>query len=231
MNRLLFVAAFAVALSLWHDSPAQAQLQPVGDTLCTLAGIGCPGSAGPAGPAGPSGPEGPAGPAGSAGPTGPAGPAGPAGPSGPEGPTGPEAADLPRVLTFGARNANFSSSSTTPVLVPITAAGGTTLDFSTSEPNRPVIISFSAECAAAGTAGWVNIDILVDGQAVAPTNQTSDAFCSADSTAGFDHWVTAAMQTVAIIPAAGAHTLQIRATATGGSTGVWVSDSATVVHD
>jgi hypothetical protein len=114
-------------------------------------------------------------------------------------------------------------------------AGGTTLAFITPIAET-VAITFNAECAALGTPGqWTAIEIFVDpaGAAgptlVAPTS-TSRAFCSGDSTAGADGWLSATAQGVIRLPA-GTHTVRVRATPMNGSPGWWVGDSSIVISD
>ncbi len=133
-----------------------------------------------------------------------------------------------RYRRVGRRSANFSF--TTPTaLVPITSAGGTSLSFNLTAPKK-LLITFSAECSSSGTAGWVDIDVLVDGVAQAPTNQTADAFCSNNTTVGHDGWVRGSVTLVTGSIPIGAHTVSILGRINAGSTGGWLSDTATVVQ-
>ncbi|MGH8557650.1 MAG: hypothetical protein ACRESZ_09360 [Methylococcales bacterium] len=115
-----------------------------------------------------------------------------------------------KIFASASRNTNFLSSGPFPVFVPLDNAGATSLAFSTMAVNTKVVISFSAECSnsAANAFTWVNIDILVDGVAISPTNQAGDSFCTSNGTAGQDGWVMAAVNATVTVPA-GAHTVQV----------------------
>lgn len=138
-----------------------------------------------------------------------------------------------KIYAYGAYGFNFSATPTTGyAAVPLTDTGKTSLKFKTSKDGMAVMISFTAECSinTAGSA-WVDVDVMVDGVAVAPTAQTSDAFCGADGVAGYDPFTSAAVNVVALVPVAGTHTVEVRARASDNTSGIWVSDTSIVVHD
>ena len=125
----------------------------------------------------------------------------------------------------GGRPGNFTFTGT--VLVPLNAGGATTVSFSGA---GKFAITYAAECAEAGSPGnWVSLQILVDGVALDPTAGTSDAFCSGNSTAGFDGWATQSITVVTPALGTGGHTLQVQATDVG-TAGGWLGDSSLVVQ-
>ena len=121
------------------------------------------------------------------------------------------------------RPGNFSSTATS-VAVPLNAAGATLLSFNLTA-NKKLVLSYSAECQGGGTSGWVDIDVVVNGVAVAPTAGSSDAFCSA----GNAGWVRPAI-TVQIQGITGNIQIQIIGRRTRTTT-MWFGDSALVVFD
>jgi len=103
------------------------------------------------------------------------------------------------------------------------AAGGEVFNFSTSEPNTRVVITFNAECAVATDAfHWLDIDIIVDpagptGEIAAPPSGSDNAFCSGNETpsdflsgSGGDGWVSAVTQTTIVLATPGVHTVKVR---------------------
>lgn len=94
-------------------------------------------------------------------------------------------------------------------------AGQTTLEFRTFSPGRAVIY-FSAECTvgALGTTRWLDIDILVDGLPIAPTND-DNAFCTSRDVQGvISGWVSASAD-VAMTLAPGLHTIEVEGQLSG----------------
>lgn len=126
---------------------------------------------------------------------------------------------------------NFTFATPT-TLVPLNNNGKTRLGFRFRDtPEGWRIITYSAECSVSGPiGGWVDIDIIVDGNVIPPTDSTADAFCSALEGAGFDTWATQSI-TVAVQLGQGSHRIQIRARLNGGATGGWLSDSSLVIYD
>jgi hypothetical protein len=137
------------------------------------------------------------------------------------------------VRGFHARAGNFSSATVAGVDVPLNAAGATIVTFNLPKKGKKVL-TFSAECSVNAAAGndsaWVDLDIIVNGVVVPVTNQTADGFCAADGSAGFSGWVRSSI-TVLINGLQGNNTVRIRAKGQGGATGIWVSDTALMIHD
>lgn len=136
------------------------------------------------------------------------------------------------LLATHTRNANYTYAEGTTPFVPLNDAGATTITFNTGVRNQKVIVSYTAECGIIDNKNdtWVNIDIQVDGVAIRPTNNTSDAFCSSTNNAGYN-WNMSAVNAVYIVPNPGVHTVRIRAavqSGNGGATG-WLGDTSLVV--
>jgi hypothetical protein len=120
--------------------------------------------------------------------------------------------------------------------IPLFANGTNFTTFRTTTVNQTVIIQFNAECAVVGKdySTWLNIDILVDGVPVPPSNG-DNAMCTSIGGDIGGHWVSAITSVVAVVPTPGSHLLQVR-----GSFGFsqfssgdfwWIDDSSTVVFD
>ena len=131
------------------------------------------------------------------------------------------------------RPGNFVALSPNEVLVPLNAAGATTLSFSLPSAGKK-ILTYSAECAVDALTGetgaWLQLDIYVNGVVVAPTSDTTDPFCSANGTAGFDGYVRASI-TVPVQGKSGGNTVQIKAKGGSNARGLWLGDAALVVYD
>ena len=130
------------------------------------------------------------------------------------------------------RPGNFVALSPTEVLVPLNAAGATTLNFTLASAGKK-ILTYSAECAVDGMAGalpWLTLDIYVNGIVVAPTVGTTDPFCSGNSTAGFDGYLRTSI-TIPIQGISGSNTVQIKARGGSGATGLWLGEAALVIYD
>jgi hypothetical protein len=137
------------------------------------------------------------------------------------------------VRGYHARASNFSSTAVSGVDVPLNAAGATIVTFNLPAAGKKVL-TFSAECAVDAPAGnvsaWLDLDIIVNGVVVPVTDQGSDAFCAADGAVGFSGWVRPSIS-VAVNGLQGNNTVRIRAKGQGGATGIWVSDTALIIHD
>jgi hypothetical protein len=137
------------------------------------------------------------------------------------------------VRGFHARASNFSSGVVAGVDVPLNAAGATIVTFNLPGAGKKVL-TFSGECAVDAPAGnnfaWLDIDIIVNGVIVPVTNQTSDAFCSADGVAGISGYVRPSI-TVLVNGLQGNNTVRIRAKGQAGATQIWLSDTALMIHD
>lgn len=142
------------------------------------------------------------------------------------------AASVAIVRVNATRPGNWSSASA-PVLVPLNANGATTIAFNSAAAGRRVL-TYSAECSVDAPAGnnfaWLDLDVVVNGIVVPPTVGSADAFCSADGVAGFGGYVRSSI-TVVISVIEGTNRIRIQARGNAGATGVWLGDSALVVHD
>jgi hypothetical protein len=136
------------------------------------------------------------------------------------------------ISAYHVRSGNFSSPVVAGVLVPLNAAGQTTITFNARKAGQR-LLTFSAECAVGAPAGdedaWLDIDILVNGVAQAPTAGSGDAFCSANGTAATDHWIRPSI-TIRIPVIEGANSVSVQARGNAGATLLWIGDSSLVVH-
>jgi hypothetical protein len=146
---------------------------------------------------------------------------------------GTAAAAQAGVKASALRPGNWVSLSAAEVLVPVNAAGATTLSFTLPSAGKK-ILTYSAECAVDAPAGvtgtWLSLDIYVNGVVVSPTIGTTDPFCPANGTMGFDGYVRASI-TIPIQGKSGSNTIQIKARGGGSATGLWLGDSALVIYD
>ena len=107
--------------------------------------------------------------------------------------------------------------------------------FVTLHDNQRVVITFSAECSvkAPDTSTWLNIDILVDGVEISPTQTTDNAFCTSRGNNVLDGWVSAATTGVYVVPDPGLHTALVRGSLIGCSDVTddqWrIDDMATII--
>lgn len=136
------------------------------------------------------------------------------------------------IYTAATYSANFAFGTPT-AFVPLRGTGVTTVSFNSPKTGR-MLLTFTAECAvdapAGNTVGWVDIDIIVNGVAVAPTTTAGDAFCTADGVAGFSGWVRASI-TVPVSVVKGANSVRVLGRLNFGATGGWISDSTLAVFD
>lgn len=88
---------------------------------------------------------------------------------------------------------------------------------------------YTAECAmaAADDFTWLDLDLRVDGVAIAPTND-DDAFCTSEATGGLDRYVSARSAGVTTV-GAGVHQISVRGQDVGTSSW-WIGDSSLVVY-
>jgi len=137
------------------------------------------------------------------------------------------------VRGYHARAGNFSSGAVAGVFIPLNAAGATIVNFKLPAPGKKVL-TFSAECAVDAGAGngtaWVDIDIIVNGVTVPVTAGSADAFCTSDEEPGFSHWTRPSI-TVQVNGFAGVNNVRILAKGNNGATGLWLGDSALIIHD
>lgn len=85
--------------------------------------------------------------------------------------------------------------------------------FVTSRDNQRVVISFTGECTVKSpdTFTWLNVDVLVDGVEISPTQTIDNAFCTSQGNNTLDGWVSASVTGVHVVPDAGLHTALVRA--------------------
>lgn len=145
---------------------------------------------------------------------------------------------LSSVITWRPGNYTFSFGSN--VLVPLTNTGyPRSVPFTTS---GHVTVQYTAECAVGAPLGnyttYLNIDIeLVDyntGTVIGlpPTNQTNDAFCTANGTGAVDGWRMSSITGVHLLLSAGTYVAQVRANLRNGvfgSTG-HLGDSTLIIR-
>jgi hypothetical protein len=90
--------------------------------------------------------------------------------------------------------------------LPLTDGGAQSLSWS---GRGRFAIHYSAECET--TADWVSIQIIVDGQVLAPTAGFDDAFCSDhNNNNAYDGWTTAHYSVATSNLPLGVHTVQIQ---------------------
>jgi hypothetical protein len=108
--------------------------------------------------------------------------------------------------------------------VPLNDAGATTLSFNLLA-NKKLVLSYSAVCHATGTTGYVDIDIIVNGNSVVPTADNNDPFCNAAEA----H--TIGSMTLQIQGIAGNNTVRISAKLIPGATHMSFGNSALLVFE
>ena len=96
-------------------------------------------------------------------------------------------------------------------LIPLDNGGATSINFTTTAPNQGVVITYNAECSVAGTDNqtWLDIDILLDGVIVSPSD-SDNAFCTDSGTGALTNWVSAVIVVATKVPLAGPHTVEVR---------------------
>jgi hypothetical protein len=148
----------------------------------------------------------------------------------------------PSLRTFSSKNTglNFTSTSSAQYPEPQPFAdglphflklggGNTSLTFAVPQ-TRKVVLLFNAECSvdAFDDTTWVDIDVLVDGVVVPPSNG-DNAFCTSTGDGQLQHWVNASTY-VARTVAAGSHTVQVRGTLRGFAPGDrWQIDDLSLI--
>jgi hypothetical protein len=121
------------------------------------------------------------------------------------------------------------------VLVPLNAAGATTLTFKLSSAGKK-ILTYSAACAVhaptGNTSAYVQLDIYLNGVIVPPTGEYGDPFCSANGVFGYTDGMVRASITVPIQGVSGNNTIQIKAQGNGLAFGGFIlGNSALVIYD
>lgn len=111
-----------------------------------------------------------------------------------------------------------------------------TVPFVTLRDSQRVVVSFSGECTvkSSDTFTWLNIDLLVDGVEISPTQTTDNAFCTSRGNNVLDGWVSASTTGVHVVPDAGLHTAVVRASLVNCNNATddqWrIDDMSTIVH-
>jgi hypothetical protein len=79
----------------------------------------------------------------------------------------------------------------------------------------PLFALYNAECSVDGLtdAKWLDVNVLVDGVAAAPSND-DNAFCTSTGDGALEHWVSASTNVVRQV-AAGNHTIRVQANLVG----------------
>ena len=112
--------------------------------------------------------------------------------------------------------------------VKLSTLGSTSLNF--ANPNLgPVSIIFTAECQITGaTTSYVDLTVLIDNVAVAPT-AINDAFCSGRGVGiggGLAHYALTVSKSLAI----GQHIVEVNAIAVGSHTGAHLDNTTLTVR-
>jgi hypothetical protein len=120
---------------------------------------------------------------------------------------------------------------TSRAAVQVTNAGSTSVKFKVPVSGLRVAITYSAHCGAEGPlGGFINIDIVVDGVVIPPTDFGSDIFCSTDSTTAIDTFIRASIiGTKTLAP--GKHTVEVFAEPMGGATSFQLGASTLLVQN
>jgi len=136
-----------------------------------------------------------------------------------------------KVIASATRANNFTYN-VSPTPVPLDLAGATALSFNVNKAGT-YVLTYSAECSAdngaATNAGWVEIDIEINGVVVAPTVGSADSFCSPDNVAGSSGWVRPSI-TVPVTFVAGVNTVRILGKFFSPVITGWLGDSSLVIH-
>jgi len=87
-----------------------------------------------------------------------------------------------------------------------------TLRFVTTRDFERVVFGYTGECSVKSpdNFSWLNIDLVVDGAQVSPTQTIDNAFCTSRGVNDINGWVSAATTGVVVVPDAGLHTAQVR---------------------
>jgi hypothetical protein len=139
------------------------------------------------------------------------------------------------------RPGNFIFNFPASIFVPLTSSGATqSVPFTTS---GHVTVQYTAECAvgapAGNTATWLNIDLELRNVAtgavigLSPTNQTQDAFCTANGVAGIEGgWAMHSITGVATTLPAGTYVARVRANLQFAGAGMsgWLGDSSLIIR-
>lgn len=134
-----------------------------------------------------------------------------------------------KVVKYLATNSDFTSN-VGPVFVPLDTAGATSKTFTLPEAEK-IAITYNAECAIGGdTNSYVSIDILLNGQVIAPSNapDNGDKLCSGDGTFEADANVRATFVVVGN-GKKGTNTIRIRANLVSGGATLYLLGEQTLL--
>jgi hypothetical protein len=109
-----------------------------------------------------------------------------------------------------------------------------TLRFVTTRDYQRVVFGYTGECSVKSpdNFSWLNIDLVVDGVQVSPTQTTDNAFCTSRGVNDINGWVSASATGVVVVPEPGLHTAQVNANLVNcndATDDVWRLDDSTVV--
>jgi hypothetical protein len=126
-------------------------------------------------------------------------------------------------LTVGAGSASC---------VPVVNVGA--LRFVTTRDYQRVVFQYTAECTVKSpdTFTWLNVDLVVDGAQISPTQTIDNAFCTSRGINDLNGWVSPAVVGVVVVPEAGLHTASVNANLVNcndATDDVWRLDDSTIV--
>ena len=136
-------------------------------------------------------------------------------------------ADILKAVTFGQ-----DASGTTRTQMPLNGAAATSVSFSVSgNQSKKIAITYSASCGAAGPVnGFIDIDIVVDGLKIPPTDTSGESFCSTDQTVALDTLARATIIGVKNLTP-GQHTVEVFAESLGGATSFQLGYATLLIQD
>lgn len=117
-------------------------------------------------------------------------------------------------------------------LLDLDGAGTQVFSFTTTAASSDVVVTFSAECSVRSvtTQAWMDLDVIVDGTVVPPTNSGSDAFCTEGEGNNVDEWTRASATVLVPNLPAGSHNIEIRVQSGFGVQTWWIGDLSLVVQ-
>lgn len=136
-------------------------------------------------------------------------------------------ADILKAVTFA-----LDASGSSRALMPLTSAAATSISFSVpGNQSKKIAFTYSASCGAAGPVnGFIDIDIVVDGLEISPTNTSGESFCSVDQTEALDTLARATIIGVKSLTP-GQHTVEVYAEALGGATQFQLGYTTLLIQD
>lgn len=144
----------------------------------------------------------------------------------------PAAAIEPIIMMTRIQSSSFGESA---VRVPLDGLGRTTTPTFTAHPAKPLVVSYTAECAndSTSTRSYVTLDIVLinadtgAARALPPTNTGSDAFCASNGVASGGWSMNTVHAMTASLPA-GRYRVEVWARTVDGGLG-GLDDSSLVV--